>query len=522
MPKRIDQLDNRVPLNDDWVVSTITDGVAGRSRLYQLVRNGLDQSVDAGGNSLPIIGPQRSVGGVGGHILLIPGKKAGGAGGDYPDYWGRVYFVTSGSSPSGSDTYLAFDAETVTLAAGEIGQGKTLLLRGGSNTYCWVHIGQNITNAGPTVVIAGPMQVEGLFVVGTNDIDETKRGIYSEDFTSFDIVNAKLLWPRKITSLAGSNSGAPDVGIERAGSGVLKITNGSSGGGSFSSPSSTFSLSSTTNNLAVGSTSHLRINPSGSVDLTGLSPTGSGHIDGRQLSLFNVGSGTVMLKHLSGLSSSGNRLYTQIGSDLAVAPGRSAQMTYDATSGYFRVSGGTSGVDSAAGPSGSLQYSSSGVLAGSSGVSTNGNDLFVQGKFLSGSTYGRCGLYVLSKVTLSATTEPLTTDGQALNSNNQIVLPNDSTYLFDILISAQREDVVGERAAFRFEGVAFRNTGAGTVDILIGGVSKTTVSRSSVPWDVLIEADVVRGAMSVRVTGEVSKTIRWVAAVKTVEVQNAA
>jgi hypothetical protein len=130
-------------------------------------------------------------------------------------------------------------------------------------------------------------------------------------------------------------------------------------------------------------------------------------------------------------------------------------------------------------------------------------------------------LYVLSKVTLSATTEPLATDGQALNSDNQIVLPNNSTYLFDILISAQREDVVGERAAFRFEGVAFRNTGAGTVDILIGGVSKTTVSRSSVPWDVVVESDVVRGAMSVRATGETGKTIRWVAAVKTVEVQNA-
>ena len=52
-------------------------------------------------------------------------------------------------------------------------------------------------------------------------------------------------------------------------------------------------------------------------------------------------------------------------------------------------------------------------------------------------------------------------------------------------------------------------------------MSKTTVSRSSVPWDVVVESDVVRGAMSVRATGETGKTIRWVAAVKTVEVQNA-
>jgi hypothetical protein len=394
------------------------------------------------------------------------------------------------------------------------------LLQSGTSTICTIHIGDSI-ETGPAITVSGPTIFDGLVIGGSATITSTKNGLYSRDFSAFDVVNAKLLWPRKVTTLSGAFSGSPDLGLDRAGVGILSITDGSSGGGSFSSPSSTFSLSAATNNLAVGSASHLRINPSGSVDLTGLSPTGSGHIDGRQLSLFNVGSGTLTLKHLSGLSSSGNRLYTQIGSDLAVAPGRSAQMTYDATSGYFRVSGGTSGVDSAAGPSGSLQYSSSGVLAGASGVSTNGSDLFVQGKFLSGSTYGRCGLYVLSKVTLSATTEPLTTDGQALNSDNQIVLPNNSTYLFDILISAQREDVVGERAAFRFEGVAFRNTGAGTVDILIGGVSKTTVSRSSVPWDVVVESDVVRGAMSVRATGETGKTIRWVAAVKTVEVQNA-
>jgi hypothetical protein len=520
MPKRIDQLDNRTPLNDDWVVSTITNGIAGRSRLYQLVRNGLDQSVDTGGNSLSIIGPQRTSSGVGGHILLTPGKKAGGPSGDYSDYWGRVYLVTSNPSPTNEDTYFAFDDEKVTLSAGEAGVGRSLLLQSGTSTICTIHIGDSI-ETGPAITVSGPTIFDGLVIGGSATITSTKNGLYSRDFSAFDVVNAKLLWPRKVTTLSGAFSGSPDLGLDRAGVGILRITDGSSGGGSFSSPSSTFSLSAATNNLAVGSASHLRINPSGSVDLTGLSPTGSGHIDGRQLSLFNVGSGTLTLKHLSGLSSSGNRLYTQIGSDLAVAPGRSAQMTYDATSGYFRVSGGTSGVDSAAGPSGSLQYSSSGVLAGASGVSTNGSDLFVQGKFLSGSTYGRCGLYVLSKVTLSATTEPLTTDGQALNSDNQIVLPNNSTYLFDILISAQREDVVGERAAFRFEGVAFRNTGAGTVDILIGGVSKTTVSRSSVPWDVVVESDVVRGAMSVRATGETGKTIRWVAAVKTVEVQNA-
>ena len=271
----------------------------------------------------------------------------------------------------------------------------------------------------------------------------------------------------------------------------------------------------------IGSASHIRINPSGNVSLTGIAPAGAGHIDGRQLTLFNVGSGTLTLNHLSSLSSSGNRFYTQAAGDIAVGPGRVVQLTYDGTAGYFRVTGGTSDANQAAGSSGAIQYNFAGNLAGATGVLTNGADLQVQGSLLTGLTYTRCGLYVLSKMTLSDTSERLTTDGQALNSNNQVVLPNDSTYLFDILVSAQREDVVGERAAFRFEGVAYRNTGAASVDILIGGVSKTTVSKSSVPWDVAVEADATRGAMSVRVTGELNKTIRWVAAVKTVEVQRA-
>lgn len=520
MPKRIDQLDNRVPLNDDWVVSTVTNGVAGRSRLYQLVRNGLDQSVDTGGNSLHIVGPERTAGGVGGHIVLAPGRKAGGPGGDYADYWGRVYLVTSNPSPTNADTYFAFDDQKVTLSAGEAGVGRSLLLQSGTGTICTVHIGQ-VLSTGPAITISGPTIVDGLIVGGSPSVTTTKNGVYTQDFSAFDVVNPKLLWPRKVTTLAGVNSGSPDLGLERAAPGVLRITDGAAGGGSFSSPSSTFPLASGTNNLAVGSFSHLRVNPSGAIDLTGLAPTGSGHVDGRQLSLFNVGSGTVTLKHLSGLSSSGNRFYTHTSSDLALAPGRAVQLTYDGTAGYFRVSGGTSGADAAAGPSGAMQYNSGGNLAGAAGVSTNGADLLVQGKLLSGSTYSRCGLYVLSKVSLSDTTEVLTTDGQALNSNNQVVLPDNSTYLFDILVSAQREDVVGERAAFRFEGVAYRDTGAATVDILIGGVSKTTVSRSAVPWDVTVEPDATRGAMSVRVTGETAKTIRWVAAVKTVEVQRA-
>lgn len=515
MAKRIDQLGDRAPVNNDWVVSTITSGPATRSRLYQLIRNGLDQSVDTGGNSLPIIGPERTVAGSGGHILLVPGKKAGGPGGAPSDYYGRVYLVASGgTSPTNADFYFAFDTDKVLLVAGQVGLGKSLLLQSGTSTACSVHIGQSLSS-GPAVGIDGPLISTGLFVTGSN-------GVFQEDFSSFDIVNPKLLWPRKVSTLATSGSGAPDVGIERAAKGVLKITDGSSGGGSFSSPSTTLTLSGgTSNNLAIEAASFVRLNVNTFTTLTGIAPPTSGsHADGRKVSLFNVGTASVLLTNEDTASTAGNRLKIN-GSSATIAPNTSLDLVYDSTTSRWVVSGGSAGASGAQGANGAVQYSSSGFLAGATGVFTDGSDLRVQGPLLTGSLNTRCGLYVVHKLTQSAAPEKLTTDGQAVTGSNQVVLPDNATYLFDILVSAQREDVIGERAAFRFEGVAFRNTGVASVDILIGGVSKTSISKSEVPWDVSVGTDATNGAISIQVTGESAKSIRWVAAVKTVEVRRA-
>jgi hypothetical protein len=499
MPKRIDQLNDRTPVNNDWVVSTITSGPATRSRLYQLIRNGLDQSVDTGGNSLPIIAPERTVTGSGGHILLAPGKKPGGPGTAPSDYYGRIYLVASGGvSPTNADFYFAFDTDKVLLVSGQTGSGKSILLQSGTATLCSVHIGQSLSS-GPATAIVGPLISNGLFVNG--------QGVFQEDFSSFDVVNPKLLWPRKVSTLATSGSGAPDVGIERAAKGILKVTDGSTGGGSFSSPSTTLTLAG--------------VNVTSTTTLTGIaSPTSGSHADGRKVSLFNVGTANLLVSSNDVDSVAANRLKLNV-SVTIVPASTSLDLTYDSAASRWVVSGGSAGSSGAQGADGAVQYASAGFLAGATGVFTNGSDLRVQGPLLTGSTNTRCGLYVVHKLTQSATLEKLTTDGQAVTGSNQVILPDNATYLFDILVSAQREDTIGERAAFRFEGVAFRNTGAATVDILIGGVSKTSISKSEVPWDVSIATDTTNGAISIQVTGESAKSIRWVAAVKTVEVRRA-
>lgn len=520
MAKRIDQLNDATPANSDWVVSTITGGPANRSRLFQLIRNGLDQSVDTGGNSLPIIGPARTSAGVGGHILLVPGKKAGGPGGDPSSYYGRVYLIASGgTSPVSADAFFAFDTDTAILAAGESGTGKSLLLKSGTSVACSVHVGKSLST-GAVVGIDGPLHATGLFVTGS-------QGIHRDDFSSFDLVNPKLLWPSKISTLALSGSGAPDVGLERANKGILKVTNGASGGGSFSSPSSTLTLAGgNANDLAIGAASYVRLSVTAASTLTGIAPpSGGAHADGRKVSLFNVGTANLAILQEGNLSTASNRLRltgnAANGSTLQVPPNTSLDLVYDSTVSRWVVSGGSAGASGAQGADGAVQYAASGFLAGATGVFTDGSDLRVQGPLLTGSTNTRCGLYVVHKLTQSATPEKLTTDGQAVTGSNQVIMPDNATYLFDILVSAQREDAIGERAAFRFEGVAFRNTGAATVDILIGGVSKTSISKSEVPWDVSVSTDTTNGAISIVVTGESSKSIRWVAAVKTVEVRRA-
>lgn len=515
MPKRIDQLGDRTPENNDWVVSTVANSPATRSRLYQLIRNGLNQSVDTGGNSLPIIGPERTVTGSGGHILLIPGKKPGGPGGNPSDYYGRIYLVaTGGVSPTNADFYFAFDTDKVLLVAGREGDGKAILLKSGTYPACSVHIGQSLSS-GPGVGITGPLISNGLFLNGT-------QGVFQEDFSSFDIVNPKLLWPRKTSTLASSGAGSPDLGLERANKGILKITDGSTGGGSFSSPSTTLVLSGgSSHNLAIESASYVRLNANTFTTLTGIAPpTAGAHVDGRKVTLFNVGTANVSILDQDTGSSTTNR-FKLLSSQATITPNTGLDLIYDATSARWMISGGSAGASGAQGSQGAVQYASSGSLTGATGVFTDGSDLRVQGPLLTGATNTRCGLYVLHKLTQSATPEKLTTDGQSVTGSNQVILPDNATYLFDILVSAQREDAIGERAAFRFEGVVYRDTGVASVDILIGGVSKTSISKSDVPWDVSVTTDTSNGSISIQVTGEATKSVRWVAAVKTVEVRRA-
>lgn len=99
----------------------------------------------------------------------------------------------------------------------------------------------------------------------------------------------------------------------------------------------------------------------------------------------------------------------------------------------------------------------------------------------------------------------------------QIILPNDSTFMFTATIVARRTNADNESAAYRLEGCIDRNTNAAST-ALVGTVTKTVIAEDTAAWDVAITADTTNGGLTITVTGEASKTIKWVAQIETVEV----
>jgi hypothetical protein len=179
------------------------------------------------------------------------------------------------------------------------------------------------------------------------------------------------------------------------------------------------------------------------------------------------------------------------------------------------VAPSVAGNNSVAIGSGSVTSAANGFAVGAGALaSTVGQKAFANGSF-GGSGDAQTSLYVARNITTDATLTELFLDGSA----TQLVMPNNSVFTFDILVAARRTDATGGGAAYRFVGVARKDTTAGSVTF-IGTPSKTVIGETNVAWDAAVSVDTTSGAFRVRVTGEAAKTIRWVATIQTTEVTN--
>lgn len=114
---------------------------------------------------------------------------------------------------------------------------------------------------------------------------------------------------------------------------------------------------------------------------------------------------------------------------------------------------------------------------------------------------------VLRTITTTATPTTLLLDGPS--GSTGLVMPNNSTWRFDVYAVARRTDASGEHAAIKLSGAISRNASAVST-ALIGSTTKSIDVRTSSLWDVNASADIVNGALQIQVTGENAKTIRWV------------
>jgi hypothetical protein len=126
------------------------------------------------------------------------------------------------------------------------------------------------------------------------------------------------------------------------------------------------------------------------------------------------------------------------------------------------------------------------------------------------------GLNILRAQTTDATAKGLTSTGAAPDSNNQIILPNNSAYAFHGTIVARQQASQGTAcAAWKIEGLIRREGSAGTT-VLVN--SATTVLDNTPAWGMALSADTTNGGLKIEVTGAAATNIRWVATVHTSEV----
>ncbi len=127
------------------------------------------------------------------------------------------------------------------------------------------------------------------------------------------------------------------------------------------------------------------------------------------------------------------------------------------------------------------------------------------------------GRYFLRTVTTSSMITELFLDG--VTGTNRLVLPDDSTWTFDITITAHRTDASDGHAGYKASGVIYRGAGASST-MMQGLVSKTTIAESNQEFEINIMADQTNGSLKITAQGQTGKIIRWFAVVDTVEITN--
>jgi hypothetical protein len=121
--------------------------------------------------------------------------------------------------------------------------------------------------------------------------------------------------------------------------------------------------------------------------------------------------------------------------------------------------------------------------------------------------------------TTDATATVLTAQGNAPNTTNQVILPNNSCYGFTgTVIARENSAQTNDFAVWEIKGGAVRAANAASTTLGSYNINKISESSGAANWSIALSADTTNGAVAITVTGEASHSIRWVATVNTTEV----
>jgi len=126
-------------------------------------------------------------------------------------------------------------------------------------------------------------------------------------------------------------------------------------------------------------------------------------------------------------------------------------------------------------------------------------------------------ILILAVQTTDATATALRSDTSAAGTTNQIILPNNSAYLFKATVISGVTGG-GNTSGWKLEGVIKRGANAASTAI-VGSVTTTLLAQDAGAsgWVIAATADTTNGGLRITFTGQASTTIRTVCKVETTE-----
>ena len=157
-----------------------------------------------------------------------------------------------------------------------------------------------------------------------------------------------------------------------------------------------------------------------------------------------------------------------------------------------------------------------GILVGTSATNRGifNSTVFANGGFAAAGD-AQAGEYVLrASVTTSTGLNVLTTNGLTSSTNNQVILPDNSSYMFKAMVTAKAV-TSNDEGAWEFNGSIARYSGSTSTVLRVANKTKIWASQN---YDVTVYADTVNGGLAISAVGTNTNAVRFVAKVDTVQV----